>query len=92
MHRWKRGRPHRQRKKRERAEEEEQEQGGKGRGNKDEEHKQKEATTAVVSPARFVQVAKLSGEAYNTRRPMTSEGLILPFGRISKGSKSSSNR
>lgn len=66
--------------------------GRQGQRNKKEEREQEEDTTAVVSPARFVQVAKVLGEAYNTRRPMTSEGLILPFGRTSKGSRSSSNR
>ena len=45
-----------------------------------------------MSPARFVHAEKLSGEVYNTRRTITSEGLILPFGRTSKGSRSSSNR
>ena len=58
----------------------------------EEKHQQEEATQAGMSPARFVQVEKLSGEANNARRAITREGLILPFGRTSKGSKSSSKR
>ena len=58
----------------------------------EEEHEEEEEAQAVMSPARLVQVEKLLGEAYKARRAITREGLILPFGRTSKGSRSSSNR